>query len=78
MQLNLQIDELKLDSAQPAAPSGKDNDSKQVKQLQAKVAELESELDQKINNTAQMKSMKKILEDKNKLISDLRAQLGQS
>ena len=74
----MQIDELKLDATQPAAPSGKGNDSQQVKQLQAKVAELESELDLKINNTAQMKSMKKILEDKNKLISDLRAQLGQS
>jgi len=67
-----------LDATQPAAPNGKGNDSQQVKQLKVKVAELESELDLKINNTAQMKSMKKILEDKNKLISDLRAQLGQS
>jgi len=49
----------------------------EVKQLEERVAELETELDAKVNSTSAMKNMQKIMKDKNALIEDLRKQVAE-
>jgi hypothetical protein len=47
-----------------------------VKELEAEIIELRLQLDEKVNNSAQMKSMQKILKDKNQIIEELRSKLA--
>lgn len=41
-------------------------------ELEAQVAQLEAELDKKVNQSAVVQNMKKMIQDKNTLIAELR------
>ena len=80
--LQQQLNDVQLEAGQslgaaPQKASSGGASAGEVKELESRVAELESELDAKVNTTSAMKNMQKILKDKNTLIDDLRKQVAE-